>query len=742
MRNLVLFVLGLSASAGAISAESVPASYTGRAVCAVCHADQEKQWSGSHHDLAMQEVSEETVLGDFSDASLTHFGVTSTFFKQDSDFMVRTEGEDGQLHEYKISYVFGVTPLQQYLIEFPGGRLQALSLAWDTRPKQQGGQLWFHLYPDEKIAHDDELHWTGPNQNWNSMCAECHSTHLQKNYDSVSRVYSSRWSEIDVSCEACHGPGSGHVSWAEHKPGWEKLADGKGLKIQLDERSGIAWTIDPDSGNAVRNRMRDTEREIEMCARCHSRRSPITAEYLHDDTFLDHYRPRLLDEGMYYPDGQIEDEVYVYGSFIQSRMYHAGVTCSDCHEPHSLDPRASGNALCLQCHQATKYDSTDHHFHHKDSTGGSCVECHMPPKTYMVVDPRHDHSIRIPRPDLSVSTGAPNACTNCHTDKAVEWAAEQVKGWYGGKPKGYQHFAGALAAGRQGDRTAGQELADLIRDTQSPDIARATAMSAMDRYLRRDNFDVLQSGLDDESSMVRAAAIGVLQPLPAQMRVVFAFPMLNDPVRLVRMEAARVLADIPPGQIDDEQKKLLDRAIGEYIEAQLANAERAEAHHNLGILYSAMGQGEEAEFAYQTAIDINPAYIPAYVNLADFYSSKDNESEAEQVLRRADKQVPGSAAVHYALGLSLVRQKKTVQAMEELKQASALAPDNARYIYVYAVALNSSGHPEQAVLVLQGAQHQHPGSVEILQALVVFHRDMGNEEAAQAYAGKLQALSP
>ena len=732
----------LSASAGTVSAESVPASYTGRAVCAHCHADEEKQWSGSHHDLAMQEVSEKTVLGDFSDASLTHFGVTSTFFTQGDDFLVRTEGEDGKLHEYKIKYVFGVTPLQQYLIEFPGGRLQALSLAWDTRPQAQGGQRWFHLYPDEKIAHDDELHWSGQNQNWNSMCAECHSTHLQKNYDPVSRVYATRWSEIDVSCEACHGPGSDHLVWAEQQPGWEKLADGKGLKIQLDERRDIKWTIDPDSGNAVRNKVRGSEREIEMCARCHSRRSPVTTGYLHGDRFLDHYRPRLLDEGMYYPDGQIEDEVYVYGSFIQSRMYHAGVICSDCHDPHSLQLRASANAVCLQCHQATKYDSSGHHFHLKDAAGGSCVQCHMPAKTYMVVDPRHDHSIRIPRPDLSVSTGLPNACTNCHTDKEADWAAEQIKGWYGGKLKSYQRYAGALAAGRQGDRTAGQQLADLVRDTQSPDIARATAMSAMDRYLRRDNFDVLQSGLDDENPMVRAAAVGVLQQLPAQMRVVFAFPMLNDPVRLVRMEAARVLADIPPGQMDDEQKKLLDSALGEYIDAQMANAERAEAQHNLGILYSAMGQGEEAEFAYQTAIDINPAYIPAYVNLADFYSSQDNDSEAEQVLRRADEQAPGSAAVHHALGLSLVRQKKTGQALKALKQASLLEPGNARYLYVYAVALNSDGQAELALLLLQGAHNQHPDNVEILRALVAFHRDRGNQEAAKSWAAKLQALSP
>ncbi len=216
----LVYLAVLISSAGAWAAEhpASTGSFVGKAACASCHAEEVQRWTGSHHDLAMQEVSDDTVLGDFANASLTHFGVTSTFYRDDDRFMVRTEGTNGKLADFEIRYVFGVHPLQQYLIEFPGGRLQALGLAWDTRTKAQGGQRWYHLYPNEKIAHDDELHWTQPSQNWNTMCAECHSTHLQKNYDPKTRSFATAWSEIDVSCEACHGPGSAHVDWAEPGP--------------------------------------------------------------------------------------------------------------------------------------------------------------------------------------------------------------------------------------------------------------------------------------------------------------------------------------------------------------------------------------------------------------------------------------------------------------------------------------------------------------------------------------------
>ena len=740
--KLVWFLSWLILSEAVMAGATAPVEYVGRSVCAECHVEEAVQWAGSHHDLAMQPATAATVLGDFNDASLTHFGVTSSFFKKDGSFMVRTGGPDGKLQDYMVKYTFGVTPLQQYLIEFPGGRLQALGLAWDTRPQEQGGQRWFHLYPGEKIAHDDELHWTKPSQNWNNMCAECHSTRLEKGYDPVTREFSTTWSEIDVSCEACHGPGAGHVSWAQREPGREKPDAGRGLGLVLDERTDVHWKINPDTGTASRSKVRKTDKEIEMCARCHSRRAPLSSDYVHGEPLLDHYLPRLLDEGMYFADGQIQDEVYVYGSFLQSRMYHAGVTCSDCHEPHSLALRSPGNGVCLQCHTADKYDKPEHHFHKPGSAGASCAECHMPPRTYMVVDPRHDHSMRIPRPDLSVELGTPNACNNCHEDQGAGWAAGQVRSWYGHIPTGFQSYAQTLHAARTAEPGAGDALAALVRDTEVPDIARATALARIGQYLDQSTVDVLVSGLSDDDARVRQAAMGLLERVPLNMRVQLAFPGLEDPVLAVRMEAARVLSAVPAGELTAEQRTLLENGIEDYVAAQLASAERPEAQTNLGNLYAAQGELEQAETAYETAIDLNPVFTPGYINLADLYRVSGNETAAEKLLRRAIRVIPENADVHYALGLSLIRQQRGDEAIGELRLASTLNPDNAHYIYVYAVALNSTGKPEQAIMVLQGAHQAHPNNVEILNALVAFHRDLGNQAAANGFAGKLRAISP
>ncbi len=734
-----LIILAMLVVAEAVAADS---GYVGGDACRNCHEEQYALWHQSHHDLAMQPATAETVLGDFNNITFRYHGIETKFFRRNGKFMVYTDGPDGKLRDYNIKYTFGVDPLQQYLIEFPGGRLQTLSLAWDARPKEQGGQRWFHLYPNENITHEDELHWTRPGQNWNSMCAECHSTRLKKNYDPVKKTFLTTWSEIDVSCEACHGPGFDHVTWAERKPGWEKLDAGKGLTLLLDERRDIHWNIDSETGNAVRSQVRSSDKEIEMCARCHSRRSPISSDYVHGEPLHNHYLPRLLDEGMYYADGQIDDEVYVYGSFIQSKMYHAGVTCSDCHEPHSLALRAPGNGVCLQCHQSAKYDQAGHHYHKPGSQGANCAECHMPPKTYMVVDPRHDHSMRIPRPDLSVKLGVPNACNHCHVDKDPKWAARTVQAWYGHIPTGFQTYAEALYDSRKGKPGSGEILAALIRDTDTPDIARATALAQLGPYLSPTTVDALVLGLSDDAPSLRAAAVRALEHTPLNIRVRLAFAALNDNVRAVRIEAARVLAAVPAGELSADRQALLEQGLQEYVVAQQASAERPEAQINLGNLYAAQREVKKAVSAYQAAIDLNPEFVPGYVNLADLYRSQQDELGAEKVLRKAMEVIPRNADVHHALGLSLVRQKRTSEALEELRLASKLNLDNARYVYVYAVALNSTDMPEQAIRVLQDAHNQHPSDIDILSALVAFHRDMGNQAAAREYAEKLRMISP
>ena len=717
------------------------ADYVGRETCKSCHQKQDMLWQGSHHDLAMQHVNEKSVLGDFSNITFNYAGFTSKFYKKDKKFMVSTDGPDGKLHDYEIKYTFGVTPLQQYLIELESGRLQALSIAWDSREKSDGGQRWFHLYPDEKITYTDELHWTRSSFNWNGMCAECHSTNLQKNYDSKADAFQTSWSEIDVSCEACHGPASNHLNWADKNSGWEKFKDNKGLAVSLDERKDVHWVFDNKTGSASRSQTRKTEKEIEVCAQCHSRRSSITADYQPGKSFADHYMPRLLDETMYFADGQIQDEVYVYGSFLQSKMYHKGVTCSDCHDPHSLQLRQEGNAVCLQCHAAEKFDSKKHHFHKTDSTGALCAECHMPPGTYMVVDPRHDHSIRIPRPDLSVALGTPNACSQCHEDKDASWAAALIRQWYRKPYKSYQQYGHALDAGRKGKIKAGEILAEQIRNIETPNIARASAISSLTPYLDVSNIDVLQKGLKDEDAMVRLASVSALEGLPQAMLVQLAFPLIDDPVRSVRIEAARVMAAVPVGQLQGEQLKNYKHAMNEYINSQVVNADRPEAQLNLGNFYAAKGDVDKSIAAYKKAINLEDVFVPAYINLADLYRTQENDTEAENVLRKAIKVAPDNIDAYYALGLSLVRQKKNDEALKMLQRAAGFETSNAHYVYVYAVALNSTGKKDIALDVLRDANVRFPQDTEILNALVAFHRDAGNEFAVQTYMKKLKKLN-
>ena len=381
----------------------------------------------------MADANDKNVLGNFGGARFSYAGTTSEFFKRDGKFFARTDGPDGKLADFEVKYTFGVSPLQQYLVELPGGRLQALSIAWDSRPKAQDGQRWFHLYPKDRVTHDDERHWSQPSQNWNFMCADCHSTGVRKNYDRDGDRFQTHWAEISVGCEACHGPGSRHVTWASaHARRSRRTQDStKGLTARLDERHGVEWNVSATTGNATRSHPRVSDREIETCAQCHSRRSQIADGYEAGKPFLDYYRPALLTRPLYHADGQQRDEVYDWGSFLQSKMYARGVTCSDCHNPHSGKLRADGNATCASCHLPSKYDTPAHTHHEANSAGATCVGCHMPTTNYMVIDARHDHSLRIPRPDLSVTLGTPNACTSCHTQRDARWAAAQVTAWYG-----------------------------------------------------------------------------------------------------------------------------------------------------------------------------------------------------------------------------------------------------------------------------------------------------------------------
>ena len=723
---------------------AVEPTFVGRQSCAECHPDEDRLWRGSHHDLAMQEATERNVLGDFDDAEFTHYGVTSTFYRRDGGFFVRTDGPDGQPQEYEIAYTFGAVPLQQYLVELERGRLQALTVCWDTRPAKEGGQRWFHLYPGEEMGPEDPLHWTGPFQNWNYMCAECHSTKVRKNYDPASDSYTTSWAEINVSCEACHGPGSEHAAWGkavaleQTPPEVEHL----GLAVRLTDPGRGTWIIDRETDKGMRLAPAVETSEIETCARCHSRRTTLTDDYVFGRPLGDSHRLAMLDEELYHADGQILEEVYVHGSYLQSRMHAAGVTCSDCHDPHGLGLLFPGDQVCARCHTASKFDTAEHHFHQPGTEGAHCVDCHMPPKNYMVVDPRHDHSLRIPRPDLSLELGTPNACNDCHRDESVRWAADKVADWYGPGRRAEPHYGEAIWAARQRQPEAGKTLLAVLADPEVPAIARATAASLMPGYLTPGSLPAIEAALDEADPLVRRAALTVLEAVDVQTRLRLGSPLLDDPVLAVRMQAAQVLASVPDPELQFSQRSLLRAALNDYETVQRFNADRAEGRLNLGWLAVHRNRPEEAEREYRAALEMAPWFAPAYVNLADLYRLMDREAEGEAVLRQGLERAVETAAIHHALGLSLTRAQRHEEALEHLEQASLLAADAPRYAYVYGVALNSAGRTTEALEVLRRAHEISPVDHELLLGLATISRDSGSLREALGYARELAELAP
>ena len=725
------------------SQELVPAGYTGRKTCQPCHPQEYTAYIGSHHDLAMAPANDQTVLGNFEDAALTHLGVTSRFYRRDGKFLVSTEGASGAVEEFEVKYTFGADPLQQYLVEFPGGRLQCLPLCWDSRPRKEGGQRWFHLYDSERIAPGDLLFWTRVSQNWNTGCAECHSTGLRKNFDPSTATYRTRWTEVDVSCEACHGPGAAHVEWAEARTRGEARPDisDLGLAVRLKESEPAVWTRDESTGRPRRAPPLAAHTQAETCARCHSRRGLVNEDYVHGASLLNTHNLSLLEEDLYYPDGQILEEVYVYGSFLQSRMAREGVVCTDCHDAHSARLHQEGDALCTRCHAAGTYTSRSHHHHPPGSSGARCVECHMPARTYMVVDPRRDHSFRVPRPDLTASLGTPNACDNCHGDRSTQWSVGHFQRWYGTGLTD-KHFGETLAAARQGIPGLAADLIRLAQDRHQPAIVRATAVSLLDNYPGGSAAEALGELAKDSRPLVRAAAVEALGSLPPHRREPLLQAALKDPLRVVRTLAGRSLAGPVPAGLSRRQRRLRASAVGEYEAVQQLHADHPGGRLNLGDLYRDQRDFERAEASYRQAIALEPAFIPAYLNLADLYREMDREDEGEKLLLEALKIVPRSAAAQHALGLLLVRTGQRRPALGHLAQAVELKPDNSRHAYVYGVALNSLGESDQAIRVLEQALKSRPHDRDLLFALATIQRDRREFGRALVHGRRLLALYP
>jgi tetratricopeptide (TPR) repeat protein len=713
--------------------EGSAADFIGSEKCRTCHQPEYELWKGSNHFHAMDVASEASVRGDFNDATFERFGIISRFYRKDGKFFVHTQGPDGIMGDFEITHTFGWNPLQQYLIPFPGGRMQCLPIAWDVK-----GRRWYHLYPDHPIDPKDWQYWTNAAMNWNGMCATCHSTNLKKNYNVQTNTYQTTWSDINVGCEACHGPGSRHVKWAE-------LPDMARPKVENYDL-------------AVRTSELKSRELVELCAPCHSRRA-ILGDYTHTEkNLLDTMLPSLLTRELYFPDGQILDEVYAYTSFTQSKMYARDVRCSDCHNVHSIKPVKEGNSLCLQCHRASDYDTSQHHFHKKKGekgdpiksadgkvlvevgTGAECVQCHMPGRFYMGVHYRLDHSIRIPRPDLGVKLGVPDACTRCHIDKTRRWSDEAITKWYG--PGRRAHYGEIIQAGRNRQPGAAEGLIRLAGDPLYPVIVRATALELLDAYPGEDSTAALERALMDGEALIRRTAVSHLQTIDPKRRVQLLAPLLYDPVKAVRTDAASRLAGQPSRLLADDQRRMFEKTLKEYIASMEYSGDFAFGRYNLGNLYIDLGEPQKAIDSFRAAIRIDDLSYPAKVNLAMLYTQLGRNAEAETLLREVVNAYPELYDVQYSLGLLLAEEKNYAEAEVHLELAARGLPDGSRVHYNLGLLYDYLGKTRQAETALRRAVELEPDNMDYLQALALQYIKQGNFADAGKIADQMIVKHP
>ncbi|WP_210164907.1 multiheme c-type cytochrome [Afifella pfennigii] len=608
-------------------------AYIGSQACAACHEDAASAWAGSHHALAWTRPGPDTVVADFDGTEFSHKGMLARFRIEDGAYYVTVTETDRSQRDYKVHSVAGIAPLQQYLLETEPGRLQSFDVVWDVEKKR-----WYHLYPDAELPPGDGLHWTGPYKNWNGRCAECHATGFEKNYAPATRSYASTQAEIGVGCEACHGPGEAHAAWAEAPESYDR--DGfPGLTA-----SGLV--IDFAKGGQAT--------EIEQCAGCHSRREPVEdSSPLPGTPFHDSYRLSLFREGLYHPDGSILDEVYVYGSFLQSRMYRQGVTCSDCHEPHATTRIAQGNALCVQCHspagnprfptlRKALYDDPSHHFHEQGSEGAQCASCHMVERVYMGIDWRSDHSFRVPRPDLTETTGAPNACTDCHSDRQASWAAAELESRFPESRYRGPHFSEAIAAGREEPSSVVDLLLEIADDAQEAGIVRATALDLLGPVANATIAERSAARLGDADPLVREAAVALQRGAPPVERFERLRPLLGDEFRTVRIATARALLDLPVAYMPPPIADSLQRAMAEWRRSLAAKADFPETQMAIGGLALVLRQGPAAAAAFREAARLDPQQLDAWIMTVRILATLGKIDDAKRTLDDAISFNPGN----------------------------------------------------------------------------------------------------
>lgn len=681
--------------------------------CVACHADVDRAWRGSHHARAMQPATAQTILGDFAGREVADGGETVFLYRAKDAFYARARGAGRSLRSHRILYTLGVDPLQQYVVEAPNGRLQILTVAWDVRQRR-----WFSLAGGNAAAFDTAMHWSGRYYNWNLMCAECHSTGVRKHYDPKTDSYSTTWTALQVGCQACHGPGRAHAEAARR---------GRRQPLPVDFRG-------------------DAASEIDQCARCHTVRSRITQADEAGTPLLDHFRPETLRAGLYYPDGQQQGEVFEVGSFRQSRMHQAGVRCTDCHDPHGGKLKRPGNPTCTACHSEAanqrfpglalrRYDDLSHHFHAAGGPGSRCVDCHMPAQTYMGVHSRRDHAFRIPRPDLSEGLGVPNACNNCHADRGSRWAADFLAARYGER-KPAIHFGEIFARARRGDAKSAPSLAAIASNQEQPAIVRATAVDLLGSM----QADVPPKTFADPDPIVRASAAAALAGGGGAAAPLLS--MLTDPIRAVRIAAARSLGALGRESVPVDHREPFARVLDEYRNSQLAMADAPAARLNLASLARDQGDLGEAEDHYRAALAMDPQLDKARTELAPLLVERGEEVAATALLRQGIVSSPAPANLEFALGLLFGGAGRFLEADAAFTAALEHRPDASRVRYNHALVLMRLERWNDAEAALNAVLANAPANADALYALATLHARTGRIDSARNIARDLLGAHP
>lgn len=676
--------------------------------CISCHKEAGDHWHNSHHHLANREIKSENPAADYAGQSIETFSSQYVFDRaEDGSLRIVDTRKDPAIFERKPTMAIGHTPLVQPLIETDPGRFQVIDAAWDPHHAE-----WFATLGDEERNPGEWGHWTGQSMNWNSMCARCHMTAYHEGYDFPTDRFKSTWVEQGISCVQCHGPMTGH------EKGGEALA-------------------------AVDNFARDPQRMMETCAVCHSRGEDLTASFPPGEKFNDHIRLQLMTNPAYYhPDGQILDEVFVWGSFRHSRMGNAGVTCMDCHNPHTAELKMpfENNAVCMQCHvpggrlNAPPIDPVAHSFHQPESMGNRCVECHMVETTYMQRDPRRDHGFIIPDPVLSKELGLPNACNRCHEEQTVEWAVEAWERWYGDEEKHAPRRGRtrAVAKAFAGDESVVPELLRLLEEEPVPAWKASLLELAGNLAPGNPTLDAVANELARHADpLIRAAAVRALEPNAGSRDTVRA--ALKDPTRLVRLDAEWNLStELEPGS---ESRAELDTYLTLSLEHPVNRFRWGQDLFRRGLHH------EGIEFA-KRAIELDPLSPQLPEGLAFMYNATGQPRDAAREFEKAASLSAESDALPYYAALAWAEAGQLGRAENMLRESLRRNPQNGRVLYNLGLLQSQTGRSDESVRTLREAERADPTDPGIPYALATILIRQNLRDEAIAAANRALAIEP